>query len=102
MRYLTYSGNNLVHAELPPTARVYHPPPPIPGIADHDVPAAVRRAFENPRGMPPLRDLVGARSRILIAFDDNCQPFPPTRRPDIRELCITTLLGMLDSYEIGR
>lgn len=102
MRYLTYSGNNLVHAELPPTARVYFPPPALPGIADRHVPPAVRRAFENPHGMPPLRDLVGRDSKILIAFDDNCQPFPPTRQPDIRKLCIETLLGMLDLYGVQR
>src|SRR5262245_31113551 len=82
MRYLTYCGNNLVHAKLPRTARVYFPPAPLPGIADAEIPAAVRRAFENPLGMPPLRDLVGRDAQILIAFDDNCQPFPPMRPPD--------------------
>jgi hypothetical protein len=98
MRYLTYSGNNLVHAQLPPSARVYYPPAPLPGIADADIPAAVKRALENPLGMAPLRDLVGRDSKVLIAFDDNCQPFPRTRPPDIRQLCIETILDMLRSY----
>ena len=91
-----------MHAELPASARVYFPPPPLPGITDGDIPAAVRRAFENPLGMPPLRELVGRDSKLLIAFDDNCQPFPPTRKPDIRQLCLETLLGMLDSYGVQR
>jgi hypothetical protein len=102
MRFLTYSGNNLVHAELPPTARVFHPPPALPGIADTDIPAAVRHAFENPLGMPPLRDLVQRDSRILVCFDDNCQPFPPMRPPDIRQLCLETLLSMLESYGVRK
>lgn len=102
MRFLTYSGNNLVHADLPRGATVHYPPPSLPGIARRDIPAAVRRAFEQPAGMPPLRDLVGRDSRVLIAFDDNCQPFPPMKRPDIRELCIETLLGMLDEYGVQR
>lgn len=102
MRYLTYSGNHLMNAELPPSATVHYPPPSLPGIAGRDIPAAVRRAFEYPAGMPPLADLVGPRSRIVIAFDDNCQPFPPMRRPDIRQICIETLLGMLDSYGVER
>jgi len=100
MRYLTYSGNNLVHAELPATARVFHPPAALPGIADRDIPAAVRRAFENPLDMQPLRELVGAGSKVLVCFDDNCQPFPPTRPPDIRELCLETLLAMLAEYGV--
>lgn len=102
MRYLTYSGNHLVNAELPPSSTIYYPPPSLPGIANRDVPAAVRRAFENPAGMPPLGDMVGPRSRIVIAFDDNCQPFPPMRKPDIRQICIETLLGMLDEYGVDR
>src|SRR5206468_1670064 len=102
MKYLTYSGNNLVQAELPDGATIYYPPASLPGIARPDIPAAVRHAFENPLGMPPLRELVGPRSRILIAFDDNCQPFPPMRQPDIRQIVIGTLLELLDSYGVQR
>jgi hypothetical protein len=101
-RYLTYSGNALVHAELPAGARVLFPPPALPGIDRAGIPAAVRRAFEQPLGMPPLRDLVGRDSRLLICFDDNCQPFPPMRPPDIRQLCLEALLAMLDSYGVQK
>jgi hypothetical protein len=100
MRFLTYSGNNLIHAELPDSATVYYPPPSLPGIPTRDIPAAVRRAFEQPLDMAPLRELVSSRSRVLVAFDDNCQPFPPMRPPDIRQTCLETLLEMLESYGV--
>ena len=74
MNYLTYSGNTLVNARLPEGSSVFYPPPALPGLANGEVPAAVRRAVERPQGMPPLRELVRAGSRVLIAFDDNCQP----------------------------
>jgi lactate racemase len=102
MKYLTFSGNNLIQAEVPDSARVYYPPPVIPGIPRQDIPAALRRAVENPLGMPPLRELVNARSKILIAFDDNCQPFPPTQPPDIRQVMIEELLSLLTSYGVDR
>ena len=102
MKYLTYSGNNLVRAELPAGATVYYPPASLPGIQRPDIPAAVRRALENPLGMPPLRELVGPRSKVLIAFDDNCQPFPPMRQPDIREIVVGTVLELLDACGVPR
>lgn len=102
MKYLAYSGNNLVNAELPKNSVIYYPPPPMAGIRRHQLADAVKRAFENPLGMPPLKELVNSRSRILIAFDDNCQPFPPTRKPDIRQIAIETLLTMLYSYGVEK
>ena len=81
MKYLTYSGNNIIHAELPDEGTVFFPPPPLPGISNKDIPDRVRAAFESPLDMPPLEELVDANSRILIAFDDNCQPFPATAPP---------------------
>ena len=51
-------------------------------------------------GMSPLRELVDSTSRILIAFDDNCQPFPPMQKPDIRQIIIEKLLEMLFSYGV--
>ena len=89
MRYLTYSGNNLIDVELPDDATVLYPPEAIPGIPKRSIPQALRAAVENPLGMPPLKELVGRDSRVLIAFDDNCQPFPPMQRPDIRHVPMT-------------
>ncbi len=100
MKYLTYSGNNLVQVNLPKDSTVYYPPAPIPGIHRSRIPAVVEDAFENLRGYPPLRELVNPRSRILIAFDDNCQPFPPMKKPDIRQVIIEKLLAMLVSYGV--
>jgi len=97
--YLTYSGNALLSVRLPDGSEVLFPPGPRPGLGRKAVPSAVRTAFENPVDMPPLRELADGNSRILIAFDDNCQPFPPTRRPDIRQLMLETLLPML--YDAG-
>ncbi|UCD56100.1 MAG: DUF2088 domain-containing protein, partial [Candidatus Hydrogenedentota bacterium] len=31
---------------------------------------AIRRALASPLGMPPLRELVGKKSRVAVAFDD--------------------------------
>jgi lactate racemase len=102
MKYLTYSGNDLIHAGLPDTATIYYPPPLIAGRKSSEIPASIRRAFENPLGMPPLRDQVKANCRILIAFDDNCQPFPLMKKPDFRQIAIETLLEMLYSYGVSK
>ncbi|HNQ22745.1 MAG TPA: lactate racemase domain-containing protein [Phycisphaerae bacterium] len=102
MDYLTYSGNSIVKVRLPASADVLYAPPALPGIPKAQVPAAVRRAFEEPLGMPPLRELVNGSSRVLIAFDDNCQPFPETSRPDIREQALGALLPMLAECGVRR
>ncbi len=102
MKVLTYSGNALVNIELPDHATVFYPPAPIPGIPKREIPKALREAVENPLGMPPLRELVDSRSKVLIAFDDNCQPFPPMARPDIRQIMVGRLLRLLDSYGVKK
>jgi len=102
MNYLTYSGNNIVNARLPENASVFYAPQAISGIGRPGIPAAVRRAFENPLGMSPLKELVNGSSKILIAFDDNCQPFPETTLPDIRQQAIETLLDMLYGHGVKK
>lgn len=102
MKYLTYSGNDLLFAELPPGSTIFYPRPPLSGIGRQDLPQKVREAFENPLGMPPLRQLVNSRSRVLICFDDNCQPFPLMKRPDFRQTVLETLLPLLYSYGVRR
>ena len=102
MKYLTYSGNALVAAELPESSTVYYPPPILPGIARDEIPDALQRAVENPLGMEPLSELVKLGSKVTIAFDDNCQPFPPMRRPDIRQVMIERLLELLYSYGVRK
>ncbi len=99
MKYLTYSGNDLVNVDLPDDATVFHPPPPLPGLRTDEIPAALDAALDEPLGMEPLDDLVSAGSKILIAFDDNCQPFPRMARPDIRQTMIERLIERL--YRLG-
>ena len=100
MKFLTYSGNNLLSIDLPEESTIHYSNPPLPGLPRSEIPGAVERAFENPMGMSPLRELVDSTSRILIAFDDNCQPFPPMQKPDIRQIIIEKLLEMLFSYGV--
>ncbi|MGH9338433.1 MAG: lactate racemase domain-containing protein [Acidobacteriota bacterium] len=95
MKYLTYSGNNLINADLPDSATLFYPPASIPGIPKRAIPEAVEKAFANPLGMAPLQVLVSAQSKVLIAFDDNCQPFPMMSKPDIRQIVIEALLPLL-------
>ena len=102
MKYLTYSGNNLINAELPDNSEIYYAKSPIAGIKRAEMPEHIKRAFEKPLGMPPLLELVDGNSRILIAFDNNCQPFPMTKRPDLRQIIIETLLTLLYSYGVEK
>lgn len=102
MKYLTYSGNNIIHVDLPDGSTILHAAPPIPGIPRNAYSEHVRRAFENPLGMPPLKELVDGNKRILIAFDDNCQPFPIQARPDFRQTVLETLLPLLYSYGVNK
>lgn len=100
MKYLTYSGNTLLGADLPDQATVLYPPPAIEGIPKRSIPRALREALEQPVGMEPLAELIGPNSRVLIAFDDNCQPFPLMARPDIRQIMITRLLELLEDQGV--
>ena len=102
MKYLTYSGNALVAAELPDSSTVYYPPPIIPGLSREEIPRRLTEALANPLGMEPLSQLVRVGSKVTIAFDDNCQPFPPMRRPDIRQVMIERLLELLYSYGVRK
>ncbi|MGB2985400.1 MAG: lactate racemase domain-containing protein [Phycisphaerae bacterium] len=102
MKYLTYSGNNIINARLPDDAEILYAPEAIRGIRKSDVPKAVLNAFQNPLGMPPLAAMVNSSSKILIAFDDNCQPFPETPRPDIRQQALEVLLPLLYCYGVQK
>lgn len=101
MKYLTYSGNDLVDVDLPDDATVYFPPAPIPGLATDEVPGALERALADPLGMEPLGEIVGPGSKVLIAFDDNCQPFPRMAKPDIRQTMIERLLEILKGHGVA-
>ncbi|MBI4446000.1 MAG: DUF2088 domain-containing protein [Acidobacteria bacterium] len=102
MKYLTYSGNNLIHANLPDSSQIVYPPSSLAGMATGEIASRVREVLESPLGMAPLKELVNSHSRVLIAFDDNCQPFPPMRKPDVREVIIKQLLEMLYQAEVPK
>lgn len=102
MKYLTLSGNNIINVSLPANAEILYAPDRLPGLRKREVPAAVAEAFRNPLGMPPLTELVNSTSRVLIAFDDNCQPFPETTRPDIRQQALEVLIPSLYACGVQR
>ena len=102
MKYFTYFGNHLINAKLPDNSEVYYAKPPLPGIKRAALSEHTQRAFENPLEMPPLSELVDGNSKVLILFDDNCQPFPATKKPDMRQIMIETLLSMLYSYGVKK
>jgi hypothetical protein len=102
MNYLTYFGNHLRNFQLPESAEVLCAPPRPAGIPRREIPARFAAALEKPLGLPPLRELVNSKSKVLIAFDDNCQPFPKTGSPDFRRLMLETLLPMLDRCGVRR
>ena len=102
MNYLTYFGNHIINVRLPNDADVICAPPHPVGISRADIPDAVRKSFQEPLGLPPLKELVSGTSKILIAFDDNCQPFPATAKPDIRQQALEALIPLLYSYGVKR
>ncbi len=64
-------GEGLLEAELPDSAAVYVPGETVPDppcLADPE--AATRASIENPLGMQPIPELVGAGSRVVIVFPD--------------------------------
>ena len=102
MKYFTYFGNHLVNAKIPDNSDIFYANPPLPGIKRKAIREYTQMAFENPLDMSPLRDLVDGNSKVLILFDDNCQPFPATKKPDLRQLMIETLLIMLYNYGVEK
>ena len=102
MNYLAYSGNDIVRVALPDNSEIHYAPPALEGIPLAQYGEHVRRAVEQPLESPPLRELVDANSRVLIAFDDNCQPFPPSAKPDFRQCALEALLPLLDQYGVAR
>ena len=83
-------GTGKVEVELPDDAQVIRPAQArLEPLADFR--AALEAALSRPLGLPPLGELVGPASRVLIAFDDPCSP----ARGPIREVAIKTVLDAL-------
>jgi hypothetical protein len=92
-RVLLNRGEGFAWVALPAGTRVLHPPKPEPAIAD--LPAAIRRALDEPIGQDPLDAKLRPGMRVTIACDDLSLPLPPMRRPDVRQLVIEELLRRL-------
>ncbi|MEW5735564.1 MAG: lactate racemase domain-containing protein [Thermodesulfobacteriota bacterium] len=80
MEEILFYGDDMVLCSLPDeTERIYANPGLTPAT---DPDGEIRRALDEPLGMPRIEDLVNSRSRVVVAFDDPCVPVPrPLRDP---------------------
>ena len=90
--YIAY-GDGYIKAHLPESVRVIEgkpPMPPVPDVADR-----VRQVLDAPIAHEPLRALVNAKSKIVIAFDDASGAYFQTRRADFRQTAIEVIVEQL-------
>ncbi|MDN5347137.1 MAG: lactate racemase [Clostridia bacterium] len=80
-----------ININVPEDALVLESSPP-PGAPNPQ--ELVRKAIDNPLGMPPLRELAKKGMKVTIAFDDPCRPAPP------RQVVIPVLLEVLNQAGI--
>ncbi len=92
-------GDTAITVKLPKRARIVQggglgtSQKPVP-----DLEATVREALAKPLGMPPLQELAGAGSQVLIAFDD---PTGPTFG-SMRGMVISIILEILEGAGVSR
>ena len=72
-----FYGDDMVTVNLPDETRVLSALDPLEALTDYE--RSVRYALSSPLGCPPLREQVGPRSRVTIAFDDPCLPLRGTQ-----------------------
>jgi len=92
MKTPIFCGDDLLLAEVPDDTRIIGPPPP--GEARGPARPILARALDQPLESPPLEELVGPSSRVVIAFDDNALPLPAMRR-ELRPLAMELILERL-------
>jgi len=89
-----FCGNNFVNVDFPDHTRILKAP-----VHDdflEDPRKAVVDAVRNPLGMKPLKELVKAGSRVMIAFDDLAVPVPPVYPSiDNRQIAIEAIIDEL-------
>jgi hypothetical protein len=84
-------GSGRIEVELPDGARIIRPAAVrLEPLADFR--AALKEALSRPLGVPPLSDLVGPNSRVLVAFDDPCS----RARGPVRQVALETVLDTLE------
>ncbi len=85
-------GTDQIQVELPDRAQVIRPAAArLEPLADFR--SALKDALSRPLGLPPLGELVGPGSRVLLAFDDPCSP----ARGPIRQVALETVLDTLEA-----
>ncbi len=92
MKAPVFCGDDLLLADLPDDTRVISPPAPGP-LAGPSRPL-LDQALDAPVDSPPLSELTGPSSRVVIAFDDNALPLPAMRR-ELRPVAIAAVLERL-------
>ncbi len=92
---IVFSGEDLIHEDLPVGTRVVYAKPAIEGLANPG--AAIRYALNHPLGCDPLYAQLAPGMRVTIAVDDISLPLPPMATPDIRQTIIEIVLELLDA-----
>lgn len=84
-------GTGQIEVEVPERARIIRPGSvQLEPLADFR--SALAEALSRPLGLPPLAELVGPNSRVLLAFDDPCSP----ARGPVRQVALETVLDVLE------
>jgi hypothetical protein len=96
-RVLFY-GEDIRVEDLPIGTRVIYPNRPIAGLPNPR--AAIRHALNHPEEMEPLHALLRPGMKVTVAVDDISLPLPPMQTPDIREMVLEIVLGMLADYGV--
>ena len=73
--------------------RVIYPGEPLEPV--DDVTETIRKALHEPVGMDPLPSLLRPGMKLTIAMDDISLPLPPMVLPDVRQVILEEILGLL-------
>lgn len=95
---IMFSGENFLLEDLPVGTRVIYPKRPLAGVSNAT--AAIRYALNHPENMEPLHGLLEPGMKVTIAVDDISLPLPMMRRPDVRELILEIVCGMLADHGV--
>jgi lactate racemase-like protein len=91
-------GESILTATLPERTRTFSNAETLTPPAVDDLPSVVRHALAEPLGLPRIGQLVKARSRVTIAFDDATVPsYGPIRR-----IAIEAVLAELTAAGVAR
>jgi lactate racemase len=91
-------GEDFWDVDLPIGTRVIYPKPPIQGLPNPR--AAIRYAVNHPLDCDPLYAQLRPGMRVTVALDDISLPLPPMVTPDIRQVMLEVVLGMLSDHGV--